>query len=569
MKSRKLLALFLAIFMLASLIVPASAEITPDVNDTNKTTTIGYDASLVEKVDLSKIDDITTYDAENPKDAYKITNVEGWAKFDSLVDVNLGGTLQGKTVYLATDLDFKDATITPIGTFNYSGNNGWNPYSFSGVFDGQGHTIKNVTIEATAANEVANGFFGLFNRLVPVSGAACGIKNLIIDSTVKFSVPSNIAAYSGGGCLVGTIQGANTNQDFNAAYDVEIYNVCNKADMSYSSNTASGLIAFAKCCKLTMTNCENQGDLTYTGSQAKTLCSSGIGGLLGSFAESAKAHVATLNINNCRNTGNIKMVPETAVAFGKTNIGIGGLMGDLRNPKDNATKIATISNSINNGNVTVGSTVSVNDGYLVSTAGILGLYTAQTVTGIATIDSCINYGKIVDDGTSSVTEHPILPTQYTGITPTNCTDATGAIDFTYNMVAKYYQKSNKTYKNAEDANDTKEYYSLRLVALHNMIENYDSYEYTIAIQYGDKTVTGYTPKLTSVNTSIAVDTMMGDGVTVVTAAELGAEYVSAVCIDYIPVDAGELTITITPKVNVGANPYTATPITFTVPAYNA
>ena len=130
MKSRKLLALFLAIFMLASLIVPASAEITPDVNVTNGI--VGYDASLVDKLtdeEMAEITNIKDYDTNNKKTAYKITDAAGWAKFDELVknevavsdDTNIYQHykgLSGVTIYLANDIDFNgEKAVLNIPTF--------------------------------------------------------------------------------------------------------------------------------------------------------------------------------------------------------------------------------------------------------------------------------------------------------------------------------------------------------------------------------------------------------------------------------------------------------------------
>ena len=569
MKSRKLLALFLAIFMLASMIVPASAEtITPDMNDSySDATTVGYDPALVEEADLTTVPNILDYDTNTSATAYKITSVEGWAKFDALVDAASGGSLLGKTVYLANNLDFEGATITPIGTFQSS--NQWNPYSFSGVFDGQGHTIKNVTIEASYTNEVKYGFFGLFSRIAPVYGSECGIKNFIIDSTVKFSFPDSLGLdRSGGGCLIGTIQGTNNNGSWAAVPDVEIYNVCNKADMSYSSRSAAGLIMFAKCCNLIMTNCENQGDLTYTGASLRhNVCSAGIGGLLGSFAEK-NAHVGSLNMSNCRNTGNIEVEPETSLAAFSNTISIGGLIGVLNNSTGNTTtQFATISNSINNGNITV-SNLNVNSSasYI---AGILASYSSSSGESgtIATIDGCINYGSIVINNCGALAkEDAIMPGAYTGIKSTNCVDATGKPDPTYNMVAKYYQMSNKTYKNGDVDS-----YSLRLVALHNGdLTALDSYSYDVTIKNGDTTVSANTGKLFTVKTSIVADNM-GEGATKITNEMLGCDYISAVRIDNIPVSIGEITVTIVPTMTKDGVDTAAAPITFTVDpvVYNA
>ncbi|MBR3087203.1 MAG: hypothetical protein IKH04_12470, partial [Kiritimatiellae bacterium] len=64
----------------------------------------------------------------------------------SVTDGSKGG-YAGQTVVLTADIDCKDVEWTPIGTMNLDD---MSDYScmFQGVFDGQGHTISNVTFDA-------------------------------------------------------------------------------------------------------------------------------------------------------------------------------------------------------------------------------------------------------------------------------------------------------------------------------------------------------------------------------------------------------------------------------------
>ncbi len=72
-------------------------------------------------------------------------------------DVNGGNKMSGKTVLLMNDIDLSGyPNWTPIGTYVYATST---DLLFSGVFDGQGYTIRNLTCTSDA-----NGFAGLFGN---------------------------------------------------------------------------------------------------------------------------------------------------------------------------------------------------------------------------------------------------------------------------------------------------------------------------------------------------------------------------------------------------------------------
>ena len=73
-------------------------------------------------------------------------------------EVNAGDSKSGKTVLLMNDIDLSGyANWSPIGTLNLN----WSDVSrpFSGVFDGQNHTISNLT-----CTSATNGYAGLFGN---------------------------------------------------------------------------------------------------------------------------------------------------------------------------------------------------------------------------------------------------------------------------------------------------------------------------------------------------------------------------------------------------------------------
>ena len=601
MKSRKLLALFLAIFMLASLIVPASAEtITPETNVTNGV--VGYDAALVDKLtteEMAAIPSISTYAADftakTVKTAYKIESAADWQTFDDLVKstavdevVNAEKNqiahkaFSGVTIYLAKDIDFNGDVITPIGAsaevtrdketgkYTVTGDFGWYPYGFAGVFDGQGYAIKNVTIRPETKAQVNNQFFGVFTNLTDLGDVPCKVKNFVIDSTVVLdaftSIDGTALSYKHDnwqGAHVAGLAGSACGFRAENVATVVIENVCNKAPINFDSRDAAGIINMVKICDLTMINVTNEGDLTQKTYLRGYNNKAAIGGLIGRFGESDKDAQVSGVITNCRNAGDI-----TVHAVNST---VGGIVGGAF--QKSVARTLTITNCINNGNIT-GSRYTVEgevaDDQLSHASqkwwhvygGVFGWSDGNFTINM---NGCKNYGTISSTIGQSGGGMYQIAHQWN---KTNCVEAAGSMDPTYNMVAKYYQMSNKTYKNTEDA----DCYSIRLVALHNGdLALLDSYAYDITIQYGDTTVQASTGALTSVRTEIAVDSKLGEGVTKISASALGADYVSAVRIDNIPTSIDKITVTIVPTMTKGETTTTAAPITFTVdPAvYNA
>ena len=91
-------------------------------------------------------------------------------------DVNNGNEYTGKCFRLVSNLDYSEKTYTPIGVSSQSSSSGYN--MFCGLFDGNGHSISNVTI--SRSNQDCIGLFG-------VIAAWATIKNLTLGdgSTIE------------------------------------------------------------------------------------------------------------------------------------------------------------------------------------------------------------------------------------------------------------------------------------------------------------------------------------------------------------------------------------------------
>lgn len=109
-----------------------------------------------------------SYEDDN---TYSIGSSEQLVLFANLVNIK-GNAFSGKTVKLTDDISLSGITWTPIGTSADGAN------KFQGIFDGQEHTISNMTVNQGVEYHAA-GFFGALN------GTA---KNIIFDNATVTSI---------------------------------------------------------------------------------------------------------------------------------------------------------------------------------------------------------------------------------------------------------------------------------------------------------------------------------------------------------------------------------------------
>jgi hypothetical protein len=208
------------------------------------------------------------------------------------VDIALLGSTEAtwqKYFELTTDLDFsKDETVTGslIGTFY-------------GTFDGKGHVIEDLNIDATGKTYVA-----LFSSL-----AYGEIKNLGRE----------------GGSTTGSDAGSVGGLVTNVMRNGKLSNCYNSSSISIN-NTAGGL-AYGLYDAIVQ-NCYNTGEINASGTQN--------GGLFGTCLYGG----GRMDIINCYNAGNV----NGSYTNGGT---IGSINGSLGNKQ-----IVNLSNSFNFGNIT-------------------------------------------------------------------------------------------------------------------------------------------------------------------------------------------------------------------------
>ena len=231
----------------------------------------------------------------------RIRDASKLVKFSN--EVNRGTSRFLGTVYLESDIDFTSSLsqqFEPIG-FTETG-------YFNGVFDGQGHTISNLTITTPSSSEYT-GLFGYSNDVI--------IRNVVMDascSVLSSSVSTYDYTYVGG--IIGSC--------YTVGDECMVENSVNMGSISFggdveSSNLRLGGIAGEFRCHyvfifLTIRNCVNYGAIEKTGTSDYAW----IGGIVGLFSE----YSCYKYIQNCANYGPISHSGSTS-----GRLGLGGIAG--------------------------------------------------------------------------------------------------------------------------------------------------------------------------------------------------------------------------------------------------
>lgn len=147
----------------------------------------------------------------------------------------------GKTVLLAADLDMSycAGSFAPVGSqvfYGYSSYEGEEP--FRGTFDGQGHTVSNISMGVADEDDCCLGFFGKISSVNFWGNkiASPCVKNLKIKNINITKVNSKGDSYIGG--LVGYVDGDLTIEN------CSVENVIITTESSYAC--AGGIVGYSK-----------------------------------------------------------------------------------------------------------------------------------------------------------------------------------------------------------------------------------------------------------------------------------------------------------------------------------
>ena len=257
---------------------------------------------------------------------------------------------------------------------------------FTGIFDGNGHTVSGVNLVDEATDSGTNAFIGFFGY---VQGGE--IRDLTLKGTI-----STTGRRAGG--FIGAINGS-----------AKVENCTNYCSVSAFAN-AGGIAGFVyPSAGVTISGCKNYGTITGTFAD-----STGTGGIIGSTGSSG-----SMTISGCANYGDV--TGERIV---------GGIVGYFYGADANsATALANakykLYNCLNGGTVTATSKTQSDVG------GILGI--AYRVGGI---HSCYNKGAVVIKNTCTKA--------YAGGI-CGRTQTVGKIAYSYNATKPTYSGSNSNY----------------------------------------------------------------------------------------------------------------------------
>ena len=209
-------------------------------------------------------------------DPYLLSTVDDLISFSTTVGI--GDAYQDVYLKLTTDIDLENSDLfSPIGN---------EFYTFSGIFDGAGHTVSGIHIAVTGG-EVA-GFFGAISGatvknlnvegdLIQSDYVAGAIAGCAFEGSKIIDCSSKIDAIKGRQCggIVGSVQGSGSNWNYIIGCESKsaIASLAGTTDHSHGgiAGIASGSVLFG---------CVNSGNIL-----AEITDGSAIGGIVGSMKQ--------------------------------------------------------------------------------------------------------------------------------------------------------------------------------------------------------------------------------------------------------------------------------------------
>lgn len=320
------------------------------------------------------------------EDPYQISTIQEWILFAYRVGYQNHIGYRSAWYELTADLDFSQ--MTPNSALMVS--------SFSGVLDGNGHALRNLTLlnlsgygtvglfsEVTGGGAIRNLHLENIDLTTNTDGVG-GLVGLLQDGTLSnCTVTGSVKTQHSSGMLGGLVCRAinsritdcrnyvaldgtsSTGGIAAAATNCTLERVYNYADISQTGGYGAGGIAGRLNSGSTISQAVNCGTVSTT----KVYNTGGIAGLVGGSSENEDKQV---KLDCCINLGGVNGNCSSGSAGG-----IAGAIGQGENVK------VTITNSVNSGRVYLRSTRSL--------GGILGEFQDGTVT----IRNCANTGELL------------------------------------------------------------------------------------------------------------------------------------------------------------------------------
>ena len=254
------------------------------------------DSAFTYVVSRAYTEDTSWYDGHEDEQVYELQDVDDLFGFAKLV--GRGVYFTNKTIKLMADIDLEGFKWVPIA--------GKNNMKFLGTFDGQHHTISNMTVtEVTFTGTYY--LAGLFGRVgKSADGTAVGtIQNLTVDGTINVQCESG-ETYIGG--IAAWCYGAIRNCTNRVSVEVNAGD--NNSGMVLIGGIAgNGYEYDYKAIPAAISNCLNAGDVKLNGKNTFYF----VGGIVGIGA----------NVNACWNTAKV----TTSSTAGENGAWLGGIIG--------------------------------------------------------------------------------------------------------------------------------------------------------------------------------------------------------------------------------------------------
>ncbi len=240
--------------------------------------------------------DIGWYDSANPQSSYTITTAEQLAGLAQLVD---GETeFPGVTFTLEAELDLSGYEWNSIGNLQTA--------DFSGIFDGQGHTIFGMTqVNSTAER-------GLFASIRSTTDAGAEVRDLTLEDVEIDIEGSN-------GLNFGALVSYASNRDgSNNPGQVRITN-CSVSGVirndgetdDPSSGDIGGIVGFANY-NIQVVGCSSDVDVSYNETSIDPFCGLTVGGIVGSWGNGDPS----AKIADCYFSGSTHVTPTGGITAG-------------------------------------------------------------------------------------------------------------------------------------------------------------------------------------------------------------------------------------------------------------
>lgn len=405
---KKILSLFLCVAMLCAMLpmmaVSASAEAPEgwDYATADTTATADWYDAEATTLEINSAADLLAFAAKVQETAGRVSSASG--------------PFNGKTIVLNKNIDLNPNWSYDTSTGTLSGVDIVWPVnkqvSFHGMFDGQGHTIRGISITATAQDV---GMFGMAGG--GTEAAPAGIKNVTIDN--YYSVNSRTDTQARFGVLFGSVNAEHLGNSYviidNVNVGQSVYIVKDAVGQSIGGFIGKVMWPSSNSLTVKISNSSFAGEVISLGADvAGGNSASHVGGFVGTA-------VGAVELQNCVFKGKIKGIQGQ-----NSPTTIGGMIGSaelFNTPYQSATITGCVSSGIIDlsgvtvtngttrwcmvggmvGRVTSGKTLEITNSAMVGS--ITGLAHSEIGGFVGNIAGTVNADKVLFSGTTRHTQN--------------------------------------------------------------------------------------------------------------------------------------------------------------------